>query len=390
MVKKGKKKAAKVKEVDPLQLQLEELKKSIEDKTKEIELETQQSNLFQLEKNRLISNREIFAYRKEELKNDIRNIETEIEEQLEKHQVEIKCFKTKLRQLFFEHKVNIDRLKIESENALKIQGEECRSKQSQLKEDKRDLTEEMKHIEDSFLEAKKEIERELDQKNTELRKEFETRVEEINAKYSRTIQALREKTEKEIRDDVEKIERAKDKHIEQLLDKHKQDFERIKNYFSVITQNNIYLIKTLKDEVKTLKINEATNEKLMFEIAQENKKLSDPLMEALADVHSLRTELANYEKDKLTLKNIKFRLEESEKSLKKLQWNYEVTKQDYEKVSDEKNSLLKKFETSINQIQQKTMLKSQFLETKLKSLEDEMRLKDEQIEDARQRIKGEK
>ena len=57
-----------------------------------------------------------------------------------------------------------------------------------------------------------------------------------------------------------------------------------------------------------MKKKEISNEKLMFEIAQENKKLSEPLTRALKEVEKLRHELANYQKDKMSLQNAKSRL----------------------------------------------------------------------------------
>lgn len=47
-----------------------------------------------------------------------------------------------------------------------------------------------------------------------------------------------------------------------------------------------------------MKKKEAANEKLMYEIAQENKKLTEPLTRALKEVEDLRRQLANYEKVK--------------------------------------------------------------------------------------------
>ena len=41
-----------------------------------------------------------------------------------------------------------------------------------------------------------------------------------------------------------------------------------------ITHNNLDLIRSLKEEVAEMKKKEISNEKLMFEIAQENKKVS--------------------------------------------------------------------------------------------------------------------
>ena len=45
-----------------------------------------------------------------------------------------------------------------------------------------------------------------------------------------------------------------------------------------------------------MKKREAANEKLMYEIAQENKRLTEPLAKALKEVEQLRLNLTNYEK----------------------------------------------------------------------------------------------
>lgn len=60
-----------------------------------------------------------------------------------------------------------------------------------------------------------------------------------------------------------------------------QAFNEIKNYYNDITSNNLDLIKTLKEDVAEMKKKEALNEKLMYEISTENKRLSEPLNRAL-------------------------------------------------------------------------------------------------------------
>jgi hypothetical protein len=45
-----------------------------------------------------------------------------------------------------------------------------------------------------------------------------------------------------------------------------------------------------------MKKKEALNEKLMFEIAQENKKLIEPLQKALLELEVLKKALMNYDK----------------------------------------------------------------------------------------------
>jgi len=58
--------------------------------------------------------------------------------------------------------------------------------------------------------------------------------------------------------------------------------------------------------------------------SQENKKLSEPLTRALREVEKLRHELANYQKDKMSLQNAKSRLHVLETQLRDLTWEHEV------------------------------------------------------------------
>ena len=114
-----------------------------------------------------------------------------------------------------------------------------------------------------------------------------------------------------------------------------------------------------------MKKKEISNEKLMFEIAQENKKLSEPLTRALKEVEKLRHELANYQKDKMSLQNAKSRLHVLETQLRDLTWEHEVLEQRFHHVEKERNELFEKFESTIYDVQQKSGFKNILLERKL-------------------------
>ena len=103
----------------------------------------------------------------------------------------------------------------------------------------------------------------------------------------------------------------------------------------------------------------------MFEIAQENKKLSEPLTRALKEVEKLRHELANYQKDKMSLQNAKSRLHVLETQLRDLTWEHEVLEQRFHHVEKERNELFEKFESTIYDVQQKSGFKNILLERKL-------------------------
>lgn len=50
-----------------------------------------------------------------------------------------------------------------------------------------------------------------------------------------------------------------------------------------VTSSNLDLIKSLKDEVEEMKKKQVANEQLMYDVAQENKKLTEPLQKSLAE-----------------------------------------------------------------------------------------------------------
>merc|ERR1711865_945111 len=187
-----------------------------------------------------------------------------------------------------------------------------------------------------------------------------------------------------LRDDLElrrkveilEIEERKNHHINELMKKHEKAFGEIKNYYNDITHNNLDLIRSLKEEVSEMKKKEVSNEKLMFEIAQENKKLSEPLTRALKEVEKLRHELANYQKDKMSLQNAKSRLHVLETQLRDLTWEHEVLEQRFHHVEKERDELYEKFESTIYDVQQKSGFKNILLERKLQAINESLEKKE--------------
>lgn len=100
------------------------------------------------------------------------------------------------------------------------------------------------------------------------------------------MKKLRDELELRRKAEIHEIEERKNLHINELMQNHQRAFLEIKNYYNDITHNNLDLIKTLKEDVADMKKKEVQNEKLMYEIAQENKRLSDPLNAALKEVLS--------------------------------------------------------------------------------------------------------
>ncbi|KAJ1341760.1 growth arrest-specific protein 8 [Batrachochytrium salamandrivorans] len=80
-------------------------------------------------------------------KADLLNKDRELEEQEEKHQVEIKVYKQKVKHLLYEYQNNVAHLQTDSERALQLDQEEHLTREQQLKKDKRLLKLELKEFE---------------------------------------------------------------------------------------------------------------------------------------------------------------------------------------------------------------------------------------------------
>ena len=96
----------------------------------------------------------------------------------------------------------------------------------------------------------------------------------------------------------------------------------------------------------------------MTDILSENKRLSEPLQSALAECDSLKRELQNYKKDKLSLQNAKARLKVLEQEHKELRWEHEVLEQRFVGVCKERDGLYDGFVDRIVGVQRKTGFKN--------------------------------
>lgn len=149
--------------------------------------------------------------------------------------------------------------------------------------------------------------------------------------------------------DMHEMEERKNLHINDLMRNHDKAFRQMKTYYNDITNDNLRLIKSLKvragktpipcvtdpiysalsihqaslaqvtdmiclnlclralvqDDVSAMKKKAVENQKLMYDISQENKNLSLPLAAAVAEVAKLQGELRDREKDRLSLRNAK-------------------------------------------------------------------------------------
>ncbi|KAL4235399.1 Dynein regulatory complex subunit 4 [Mactra antiquata] len=357
----------------------EQLEEHIVRLREELDREREERNYFQLERDKVNTFWEITKRQLEEKKAELRNKDREMEDAEERHQIEIKVYKQKVKHLLYEHQNNISELKAEGAVSLKLAQDDHRGEELDLRKDKRALKVSLKEQELSHEEIIKNLKRKHDEEITELRSDFERQAKEIEAKYEKKMRTLRDELDLRRKTEIHEIEERKNGQINSLMKNHEKAFSDIKNYYNDITLNNLALINTLKEQVEEMKKKEERMEKQMAEISAKNKMLAEPLQKAQEEVEELKKELANYEKDKETLRMTKARLRLSEEDNKSLKWEHEVLEQRFEKTQDERDELYRKFVKAIHEVQQKSNFKNLLLEKKLGALADTLEKKEAQL-----------
>ncbi|GBF97614.1 hypothetical protein Rsub_10750 [Raphidocelis subcapitata] len=351
--------------------------------------EEEYRNYMQLERDKINAFWEITKRDLEDRRAELRNKDRELEEGEERHGVEVKVYKQKVKHLLYEHQSNVSTLKADGELALRLAADEARRREAGLAADKRSLKRELQEQDVAHRELVRALRLDGAKEATKARQEFELAARELAAKF--------EKKAKLARDDpappagawgpgerclasATGVEERKNGHINALMQQHEAAFGEVKNYYNDITANNLDLIKA--EDVAEMKKREAQNEKLMYEIAQENKRLSEPLARSLREVESLRAQLAGSERDRASLAAAKARLAAAEKRVKAVEWELEVAQQRLEAAVEERDGLRARLEAGARQEQQKTGLQTLLLERRTAALTAALEAKEAQLGEA--------
>uniref|UniRef100_F7E0F1 Dynein regulatory complex subunit 4 n=1 Tax=Equus caballus TaxID=9796 RepID=F7E0F1_HORSE len=334
----------------------------------ELDREREERNYFQLERDKIHTFWEITRRQLEEKKAELRNKDREMEEAEERHQVEIKVYKQKVKHLLYEHQNNLTEMKAEGTVVMKLAQKEHCAQEDMLRKDMRALKVELKEQELANEVVVKNLRLRHTEEITKMRSDFERQVREIEAKYDKKMKMLRDELDLRRKTEIHEVEERKNGQINMLMQRHEEAFTDIKNYYNDITLNNLALINSLKEQMEDMRKKEEHLEKEMAEVSVQNKRLADPLQKARDEMNEMQKKLGNYERDKQILVCTKARLKVTEKELKGLQWEHEVLEQRFMKVQQERDELYRKFTAAILEVQQKVGFKNLLLERKLQAL----------------------
>jgi hypothetical protein len=310
---------------------------------------------------------------------DLRNKQRECQDLEERQQIELKMFQQQLKHLRYHQLDEVVESKTDGEVALKLQEDHHRVTESEIRKDKRALKIELKEAEVAQDDFMRMLKLEQDQKILELRKEFDRRARDMQMKYKQRMKQIRDDMERGQKKQILRIEESKNAQIARVMQKNQKDLLEIKVYYTEITNSNLDTIRRLKDEHGLIKRDENDTGKKMYDLEQKNKQLKEPLKRANQDVDRLKGELVAYEDDKQKLAVVKDNIRQLETNLHRMEFQHEITKQQQDTVTSERDELYEKFQHAIYDVQQKSGLKNLILEKKIDAVEEALETTEAQM-----------
>merc|ERR1719464_700316 len=262
-----------------------------------------------------------------EVKNRIRDKLREKQELNDKQEYELKVYQEKVKHLLSEHELLITNLRIECEEILKTSENVDRDEQYHLQQNIRSLLINQKENLLKHSELLNEYKMQNNQNTMSRREECKIKINNLYNKYNEKFTKIRKQFKAERKMKIKLIESAKNKHIFNLMKKHKQSLNDIKNYSSDIIHSNLDLIKSLKSEILEVQKKEKLKEQQMLEISNINRSLSKPLKKYLSDIETLKATLKTYEKEKEILKATQQNTNRLQSEFDELQWKHEILQQ---------------------------------------------------------------
>ena len=198
----------------------------------------------------------------------------------ENHQIEVKTYLQKLKQLDFENERNLTIIDQQAQADLDNEAEHHGTRLGELKHQKLSLKDQLvRNQVDGIKEIHKKeqkIKNVLETGKSTLAqdlKDYEERLED-------NLDHLQKDLDLKIRVKLHEIEERKNFHINELIRNHEKAFEELKSFYSFITVENLNLIKNQKEELTNCKTRHESNQKKLVFLKEKNLALDVRLLES--------------------------------------------------------------------------------------------------------------
>ncbi len=287
------------------------------------------------------------------------------------HSIEERVYHQKVRHLMSEHGGVVAGLEAGAAAEAGEEGLAHQVREAQLRAGKGEQRDAIRALEESNAEAIRALKAQQDRSLHKVRQDFGALLERLRGKYEGRLDTLRADLGLRRKVAVHEVEERKNLHIHQLSRAHEEAFGEMRRYYNDITRSNLELITQLKGRIASAHGKASSNQRLVLAIAEENKRLSEPLQQALSERAQLSAELKDSARDRASLAYARTRLGELRGSLSSLQAAQAALEARYAATAGEREDLYAKFEATVRALADRAEARGGALERHLGEAEGE-------------------
>lgn len=227
-------------------------------------------------------------------------------------------------------------------------------------------------IEDQYIENQNQIQEKTDynQKKLDRQKEiYGQNLRQIQQKYQQQLEKHVSDLRLRLNAELHEIEERKNIHINELITNHKKTFDELRSFYNLITSENLRLIKSQKQELSNFKSLHEQNFYKITKLRQSNRKLEQPLNDALKRRQEMVKRLEQFQKDKMSLQNLRIKETTMKDKKQLLEKNMDELNSNFKQKLEEKIKLEDNFQDTAEEMVQYLNMNMMNLKNKVQSLE---------------------
>ena len=200
-------------------------------------------------------------------------IENKYQKICEDHEVELRTFQQKIKQLDFENEKNLLNLELKEHNDLESEKEYLKKRILDLKNEKNNLKDKYDANLDENLKDLEEKKKKHFNNLKSAKNDFTRALLEYEDKNEKNLKELRDDLKLKIKTEIHEIEERKNYHINELIKNHDKAFEELKSFYNYITSENLNLVRAQKEELNKRQKKHNENLKKINTFKDKNKEL---------------------------------------------------------------------------------------------------------------------
>jgi len=283
----------------------EQLENTIANLREKLSNAKMQRNTLQIEKDMI---HDFYMNTREEIKeleSQIKNFDTKMQEEEEKHNTLVISHMQKVQHHEYEHQEAIDVVKAEGTEIMAEEDKHHTTTESTNRNGKQNKKEDYVRNDQANI-SEIESETKKHQQNLDnLESQLNEHKKNLILMYEAKLEALNKELALRMKVEIHEIEERKNLHINDLMINHENAFREMKQYYNDITKENLDIIKQLQEKYQDVKTQILNSELVVADLKASVEKLREPLATERIKKQTLEKQVANYEVNKMGLSNAK-------------------------------------------------------------------------------------